>query len=72
MPSVTQPISQTTYDLNTELLVLYSSHVLNNDILVHYSIHNLNNEPFDEQTSTLDHLNTELVRYSYPHCSSNF
>ena len=28
-PSVTQPISQTHFDLNSELLVRYSSHVLN-------------------------------------------
>ena len=31
----------------------------------------MNNEPFDELT-VLDHLNTELVRYSDPHCSSLF
>ena len=53
-PSVTQPISQTTYDLNSKLLVRYSSH-------------DLNNEPFKEQT-VLDHLNTEQVCYSDPHC----
>ena len=40
-PSVTKPISQTTYDLN--------------------------NRPFKERTD-LDHFNTELVRYSDPHC----
>ena len=50
----TQPISQTTYDLNNELLVRYSGH-------------GLNNEPFEERT-VLDHSNTELVRYSDPHC----
>ena len=62
-----QPISQTMYDLNSELLVRYSSHVLNNKLLVRYSSHGLNNEPFNEQT-ILDHLNTELVCYSDPHC----
>ena len=55
-PSVTQPISQTTYDLNRALLVRYSSHVLNDKLLVHYSTHDLNNEPFNQQTN-LDHLN---------------
>ena len=62
-----QPISQTSYDLNNELLIRYSSHGLNTELLVRYSGHGLNNEPFDEQTN-LDHLNTELVRYSDPHC----
>ena len=52
-PSVMQPLSQTTYDLKSELLVCYSSHYLNN-------------KPFDERT-ILDHLNTELVGYSDPH-----
>ena len=46
---VTQPISQTPYDLNSQLLICYSSH-------------GLNNEPYDEPT-VLDHSNTELVRY---------
>ena len=53
-PSVTQPFSQTPYDLNNELLVCYPGN-------------GLNNQPFDEQT-VLDHLKTELVRYSDPHC----
>ena len=53
-PSVTQPISQTPYDLNKELLVRYSGH-------------GLNNKPFNERTN-LDHLNTKLVCYSDPHC----
>ena len=66
-PSVAQPISQTAYDLNNELLVHYSSHGLNNELLVRYSGHGLNNEPFDERT-VLDHSNTKLVRYSGPHC----
>ena len=35
----------------------------NRELLVCYSVHCLNNGPFDEQT-ILDHLNTELVRYS--------
>ena len=35
--------------------------------LVHYSGHGLNNEPFNDPT-VLNHLNTELVRYSDPHC----
>ena len=56
MPSVRQPISQTTYDLNSELLVHYSSHVLNDQLLVRYSSHDLKNEPFKEQT-ILYHLN---------------
>ena len=47
-----QPISQKTHDLNSELLVCYSSF-------------NLNNKPYDEQT-IFDHSNTELVRYSDP------
>ena len=63
-----QPISQTTYDLNSKLLVRYSSHVFNNKLLIRYSSHDLNNEPFKEQ-SVLDHLNTKLVHYSDPHCS---
>ena len=67
-PSVTQPISQTPYDLNNELLVRYSGHGLNNELLVRYSGHGLNNEPFGNRT-ILDHLNTELVRYSDPHCT---
>ena len=54
-PSVIQPISQTTYDLNSELLVCYSSH-------------DLNNGPFKERT-VLDHSNTKLVCYSDPHCT---
>ena len=53
-PSVTKPISQTTYDLHSELLVRYPSH-------------DLNKEPFDERT-ILDHSNIELVSYSDPHC----
>ena len=68
-PSITQPISQTPYDLNNKLLVRYSGHGLNNELLVHYSGHGLNNEPFDNQT-VLDHSNTELVCYSDPHCTS--
>ena len=51
-----QPISQTPYDMNDELLVCYSGH-------------GLNNGPFDEQT-VLNHLNTGLVRYSDPHCTA--
>ena len=43
-PSVIQPISQTTYDLNSKLLVCYSSH-------------DLKNEPFREQT-ILGHSST--------------
>ena len=50
-----QPICQTPYDLNRELLF-------------HYSSHDLNNKPFNEQT-VLDHLNTELVHYSNAHCT---
>ena len=53
--AISHVISQTTYNLNSELLVCYSSH-------------DLNNEPFNEQT-ILDHLNTKLVRYSDPHCT---
>ena len=49
-----QPISHTTYDLNNKQLVLFSNH-------------DPNNKPFDERT-ILDHLNTELVCYSNPHC----
>ena len=56
-PSVTQPISQATNDLNSNLLILYSSHVLNN-------------EPFSNQT-ILDHLDTELVHHSDPHCTGS-
>ena len=63
-----QPISQTTYNLNSELLVRYSSHVLNNELLFRYSSHDLKNKLFEEPT-VLDHLNTKLVRYSDPHCS---
>ena len=47
-----QPISQTTYNRNSILLVCYSSH-------------DLNNEPFKEKT-ILDHSNTKLVHYSDP------
>ena len=50
------------------MLVSYSGHGLNNELLVHYSGHGLNNKPFDEQT-VLDHLNTEQVLYSDPHCT---
>ena len=59
-PSVTQHISQTNYDLNTKLLVSYSTHVLNNELLVCYSSHDLNNEPFNEQT-TFDRYRTSLL-----------
>ena len=68
-PLVTQPISQTPYDLNNELLFRYSGHGLNNKLLVCYSGNGLNNEPFNKRT-VLDHTNTELVRYSDPHCNS--
>ena len=64
-PSVTQPISQTPYDLNNELLVRYSSHGPNNKLLVRYSGHGSNSEPFDERI-VLDHLNTELVASQIP------
>ena len=43
-PSVTQPISHTTYDLKSGLLVSYSSHVLNDKLLVRYSSHDLNKD----------------------------
>ena len=33
-----------------------------------YSGHGLNNSPFDDRTC-LDHLNTQLVRYSDPNCT---
>ena len=65
-PSVTQPISQTTYDLNIKLLVRYSHHVLKNKLLVRYSSLDLNNEPFKQRT-ILHHLNTQLVCFSDPH-----
>ena len=68
-PSVTKPISQTTYDLNSELLVRYSSHVLNNKLLVCYSSHDLNNEPCLEW-HLLDLANTKLIHYSDPHCTT--
>ena len=66
--SVKQPISQTTYDLNSKLLVCYSSHVLNNKLFVRYLSHDLNNKPFDERT-ILDHSNTKLIYYSDPLCT---
>ena len=37
--------------------------------LVRYSGHGLINEPFDQLTIQ-DHSNTELVRYSDPHCNT--
>ena len=37
----------------------------NSELSVPYSRHGLNNVHFNEQT-VLDHLNTELVRYSDP------
>ena len=46
-------------------------YVLNNKLLDRYSSHDLNNKPFKEQT-VLDHLNTELIPYSDPHCTSFF
>ena len=49
------PISQTSYDLNRELLVRYLNH-------------DQNNKPFKERT-ILDHLDTELIHYSDPHCN---
>ena len=45
----------------------YNPHVLNNKLLVPYSSHDLINEPFKERT-ILDHLNTELIRYSDSQC----
>ena len=36
--------------------------------VVRYSSHGLNKEQINDQT-TFDHLNTELVRYSDPHCN---
>ena len=53
-PSVTLPISQTTYNLNNEILVCYSSF-------------DLNIKPYNDLTG-LDHSNTELVYYSDPLC----
>ena len=53
--------------MNNELLVRYSSHDLNSELLVRYSDGGLNKEPFNDRTA-LNHLNTELVRYSDPHC----
>ena len=64
-PTVMQPISQTTYNLNNKLIVHYSSHGQNTNLLVCYSNHDLNNEPFDEQT-ILNNLKTKLVHYSDP------
>ena len=46
-PSVTQLMSQTAYDVNSQLLVCYSGHVLNNKLLLRYSSHDLNNKPFE-------------------------
>ena len=40
----------------------------NTELLVRYSDGGLNKEPFDDRTA-LNHLNTELVRYSDPHCT---
>ena len=54
-PPVMGPISQTSYDLNRELLVRYLNH-------------DQNNKPFKERT-ILDHLDTELIHYSDPHCN---
>ena len=39
-------------------------------LLVCYSNHSLNTKPFDEPV--LDHVNTQLVRYSDPHCIMNY
>ena len=39
----------------------------NSELLVRYSRHGFNSGPFDERI-VLDHLNTELVRHSDPHC----
>ena len=63
----TQTICQTTYNLNNELLVSYSSHVLINEPLVPYLSDDLNNEPIEEQT-ILNDLNTKQVCYSDPYC----
>ena len=41
---------------------------LNSELLVRYSRHGLNNWPFNERT-VLDHLNTQIVRYSDPNCT---
>ena len=51
-PSIMQPIGQTTYDLNNELLVCYLSHYLNN-------------KPFKRWT-ILDHSNTEQFAVQIP------
>ena len=43
---------------------------LNSKLLALYSRHGMNNGPFDEIT-VLDHLNTQLVCSSDPHCNLN-
>ena len=43
----------------------------NSKLLVCYSRHGLNNGPFNEQ-NVLNHLNTEIVHYSDPHCIVEF
>ena len=53
---------------NNKFLVRYSSHDLNSKLLVCYSDGGLNKEPFNDRKA-LNHLNTELVRYSDPYCS---
>ena len=40
----------------------------NRELLVRYARHGLNNWPLEERI-VLDHLNTELVSYSDPHCT---
>ena len=56
-----KPINQTTFELNKELI-----HGLNTELLVLSSSHDLNNEPFKDRTG-LEHSNTELVCNSNPH-----
>ena len=70
-PSVTQPISQITYDLKSELLVRYSSLVLNKELLVRYSSQTLiMNHSRSEMFGTIQIPTSSLFRsplyYYYP------
>ena len=68
-------VHYSSHDLNNKLnfgiqALNHATYDLMNELLVHYSGHGWNNRPFDEQTKSHD-LNTELVWYSEPHCTSD-
>ena len=59
------------HDSRLKVCYLNGTSHLNNKLLVHYLDCDLNSEEFNYLTGW-NHLNTELVCYSDPHCGSPF